>query len=299
MVIDNLSVDFHQKMFEKKRMTESSLMCPLLCNVYMHALDKKVLDLKKISCIVQKLYKNKNPDSTYRKLEQDFAVRNFKDSLKKFGTKEKVFKVKKQSYKINHEKYGRTKRMDNIVRHLQYVRYANDFLIGIVSSYKYAIQIHFFLNNFITSNLHLNIKKNIIVHRNHGNVQFLGHLIGLPKFKEKPSTTLKALRAAKNHKINSLARFLITDNRLATAKSYQFQANIIKQIKLMAEKMKLSISQQKNINNISCVIAYKELGKSLTKELELKNLKQFFDIIQQIDMENNSSKKRENKALNR
>jgi hypothetical protein len=72
--------------------------------------------------------------------------------------------AKKMAYKKHHKKYGRKKGIYLKVQYIQYVRYANDFLIGIVGSRNYANKIRKNINNFLKSNLHLEIKKDNLVH---------------------------------------------------------------------------------------------------------------------------------------
>ena len=65
------------------------------------------------------------------------------------------------------------------------MRYADDFLVGVVGSKKMAVSIQKQINTFIKSNLHLKIKQNKIVNRNQGSVPFLGFRIYLAKFHKK------------------------------------------------------------------------------------------------------------------
>ena len=61
----------------------------------------------------------------------------------------------------------------------------DEFLVGIVGSREFALQIRKDLNNFIKSNLHLEVKKDNLVSCNDKPVKFLGYLIGLNKYKVK------------------------------------------------------------------------------------------------------------------
>lgn len=260
--------------FAHKEVPQGSIFSPFLFNIYMHELDKKVASLQKLTSFTHKshenvTYGNKEAEMAYRKLSRDFATDNLRRTLKKYGFKEAVLEARKKAYKEHHDKYGRRKGIDKEVRHIQYVRYADDFLIGIVGSREYVSQVRNDINNFIKGNLHLKVKKDNLVHRNEGTVKFLGYIIGLPEFKVKTSAIFKAICAARKHKNSSVARFTAAEKRLARAKSYEFQANILKQVRSLAEKMKISISSKDSINTISCVLAYKELGKNLIRDLGL------------------------------
>jgi retron-type reverse transcriptase len=278
-----------QQIFENKGVAQGSILSPFLFNIYMHELDKKVADLQKLTSDVQKshesaIYGNLEAEQSYRKISRDFATDNLRRSLKKYGTKEAVLEARKKAYKEHHNKFGRRKDIDLEVRSIQYVRYVDDFLIGIVGSREYASQVRKDINNFVKGNLHLKVKKDNIVHRNKGQVKFLGHMIGLPEFKAKTSAVPKSIRAARKHKRNSIVRFTAADKRLARAKSYEFQANILRQVRSLAQKMRASISSVDNADSISCILAYKELGIYLMKELKLNDWEQLFSLLRQTNL---------------
>ncbi len=275
-----------KQIFEHKGVAQGSILSPFLFNVYMHELDKKVAYLQKLTSDQQKshesaIYGNQEAEQSYRKVSRDFATDNLRRSLKKYGTKEAVIEARRKAYKEHHDKFGRRKGIDLEVRSIQYVRYVDDFLIGIVGSREYASQVRKDINNFVKGNLHLKVKKDNIVHRNEGQVKFLGHMVGIPEFKAKTSAVPKSIRAARKHKAGSIARFTAADKRLARAKSYEFQANILKQVRSLAQRMKASISKVDNSDSISCILAYKELSIYLMKELKLNDWEQLFDLLRQ------------------
>jgi len=293
-----------KQIFENKGVAQGSILSPFLFNIYMHELDKKVIDLQKRTSDKQKshesaTYGNLEAEQSYRKISRDFATDNLRRSLKKYGTKEAIIEARRKAYKEHYDKFGRRKGIDLEVRHIQYVRYADDFLIGIVGSREYASQVRKDINNFIKGNLHLKVKKDNIVHRNENPVKFLGHLIGLPEFKAKTSALPKSIRAARKHKRSSIARFTAADKQLARAKSYEFQANILKQVRFLAQKMKVSISSANNVDTISCILAYKELSIYLMKELKLTNWKQLFKLLLQTNLPPSDSGDSVNAALKR
>ena len=293
-----------KQIFEHKGVVQGSILSPFLFNVYMHELDKKIAYLHKLTSDQQKshesaTYGNPEAEQSYRKISRDFATDNLRRSLKKYGTKEAIIEARRKAYKEHHDKFGRRKGVDLEVRSIQYVRYVDDFLIGIVGSKEYASQIRKDINNFVKGNLHLKVKKDNIVHRNEGQVKFLGHMIGIPEFKAKTSAVPKAIRAARKHKTSSIARFTAADKRLARAKSYEFQANILKQIRVLAQRMKVSISKADNIDIISCILAYRELSIYLMKELKLNDWEQLFDLLRQTNSSSSETGNNVNIALKR
>jgi hypothetical protein len=270
----------------------------------MHELDKKVAYLQKLTSDKQKshesaTYGNMEAEQSYKKISRDFATDNFRRSLRKYGTKEAVIEARRKAYKEHHDKFRRRKGIDLEVRSIQYVRYVDDFLIGIVGSREYASQVRKDINNFVKRNLHLKVKKDNIIHHDKGPVKFLGHMIGLLEFKAKTSAIPKAICAARKHKSGSIARFTAADKQLARAKSYEFQANILKQVRSLAQKMKASISSVDKADSISCILAYRELSIYLMKKLKLNTWDQLFDLLRQTNLPPAKSGDNVNVALKR
>lgn len=293
-----------QFIFEKKGIAQGSILSPFLFNIYMHELDEKVVSLQKLTYETHKshesaAYGNKEAEINYRKIRRDFATDNLKRSLKKYGSKEALIQARKTAYKEHHDKYGRRKGVDSEVRHIQYVRYVDDFLVGIVGSREFALQIRKDLNNFIKSNLHLEVKKNNLVSRNDKPVKFLGHFIDFSEYKVKTSGIPKSTRAAIKNKNKSISRFLESDKRLARAKSSQFYSNVLKQFDILSSKLKISISNKPRAEILPSLIAYKGLGSYLLKTLSLDNWDQFNELLSSIDSQKLSSEERNNPALSR
>ena len=156
-------------LFKRKGVTQGSILSPFLFNIYLHELDKKIISLQKKTMYTHKSYEsatygNTEAELVYRKLSRYFATDNLKRALKKYGSKEALLKARKTAYKEYHNKYGRRKGIDSDVHHIQYVRYADDFLIGIVGNCEYAVQVRQDLNIFLKGNLHLNVEKDNLVH---------------------------------------------------------------------------------------------------------------------------------------
>lgn len=303
-ILNSGAIHDFQLICEKKGITQGSILSPFLFNIYMHELDEKVVSLQKLTYEIHKshesaVYGNKEAEMNYRKVSRDFATDNLKRSLKKYGSKEALIQARKTAYKEYHDRYGRCKGVDSKVRHIQYVRYANEFLIGIVGTREYAVQIRKDLNNFIKSNLHLEVKKNNLLSRNDKPIKFLGHLIGLSEYKVKTCAISKNIRAAMKNKNKSISRFLENDKRLAKAKSKQFYSNVLKQFNILSSKLKISISNKVYAEIFPTLIAYKGLGSYLLKILSLDNWEQFNELLSLIDSQKLHSEERNNPALSR
>ncbi len=176
--------------FEHKGVAQGSIISPFLFNTYMHELDKYIVGLQTQAALTHKeyvsgTYGNPEAETNYRKIAQEFRMGNWAKCIQKYGSSEKVLEARRAAYKEHHNKYGRRKGVDPEVRHIQYVRYADDFLIGVVGGRNFAIKLQKDINKFIKGNLHLRVKKDEIVHRNKGSVRFLGHDIKLQGFKKK------------------------------------------------------------------------------------------------------------------
>jgi retron-type reverse transcriptase len=291
-------------LFERKGVGLGSTISPFLFSVYMHELDKKIACLQKVTSETHKshesaTYRNKEAEMSYRKLSRDFATDNLKRALKKYGSKKALLDVRRSAYKDHHKKYGRRKGVDTDVRHIQYVRYADDFLIGVVGSREYAVQVQKEINNFLKGNLHLEVKKNNLVHRNDKAITFLGHTIRLSEFKIKTSAKPKQIRVARKNKNKSVSRFLESDKRLARAKSYQLYSKVLSQFNLISEKLKISLKNNEHADNLALFFAYRSVGLVIIKELGLEDWRSFMELLSVIDSLDYLVNKPKNPAINR
>jgi len=290
--------------FENKGVAQGSILSPFLFNVYMHELDQKVVELQKLTKHTHKshesaTYGNVVAENEYRKISRDFATGNLKRSLKKYGSKEALLLARKTVYKEHHKKYGRRKGIDTEVRHIQYVRYVDDFLIGVVGSRQYAVAIRKDINQFIKGNLHLDVRKDDLVHRSEKSVEFLSHLVKLTEFKSKTSARPKAIRAAMKNKNKSVGRFIESDKRLARSKSHQFAANVLDQFNVLSTILKRSISKKKNFDYFASIIAYKGMENEFLKSLSLESKEQLRELLDSIDLSSLSNAVKTNPALSR
>lgn len=290
--------------FEKKGVAQGSVISPFLFNIYMHELDKKVVELQNLTRHTYKshesaTYGNQQAELEYRKISRNFTAENLRRSLKKFGSKEKLLHARKTLYKEHHKKYGRRKDIDLEIRHIQYVRYVDDFLIGVVGSREYAVKVRKDLNQFIKGNLHLNVKKDNLVHRSEGAVTFLGHLIRLMEFNSKTSAKPKAIRAAMKNKNKSVARFIESDKRLARSRGHQFAANVLDKFNVLSSELKLSISKKKNVDVMSLIVAFKGMENVFLKNVPVRNKEHLRGLLDSIDQPLKMNSGKLNPALTR
>jgi len=253
----------------------------------MNELDKFIVNLQTQAALTHKeyvisSYGNPEAESNYRRISREFSMDHWKKCIKKYGTSEKALEARKTVYKEHHDKFGRRKGVDPEIRHIHYVRYANDFLIGVVGSRNFANKLQKDINQFIKANLHLKIKKDTIIHRNEGAVTFLGHLIKLQEYRKKYNTLPKVIRAAKLHKKKTLARFNEVDKRLARSKVNQYRANVLKQINKICSTFNVS-AKKSNTQIISKLIAFKEVLQQLCIVLKIDEPKEFLELLFSIE----------------
>lgn len=293
-----------EQLFERKGVAQRSVLSPFLFNIYLHEFDQKIISLQKKTRHIHKSYEsavygNEEAKLVYRKLSRDFATDNLKIALKKYGTKEALLEARKTAYKEYHKKYGRCKDIDIDARHIQYVRYADNFLIGIVGSREYAVQVKKDLNLFLKGNLHLNVKKDNLVHRNDGAINFLGHRIKLSEFKVKTSAKSKQIRAVRKNKNKSISRFIESDKRLARAKSYQLYSKVLMQFGVISEKLKMKLKDEKHKDTLSLLFAYRGIGSIIMEKLSFTTWNQFSELLTLMDSPNFLLEKPVNPAVAR
>lgn len=124
--------------FEYKRVAQGSILSPFLFNLYMHELDKFIVGLQAEAAGTNKnyvscSYGNVGADKDYTKILMDFSMDKWKVCIAKYGTVENVLKARRLAYQNYYDKYCKCKSVDSEIRHIQYVRYADNFLIGVVS----------------------------------------------------------------------------------------------------------------------------------------------------------------------
>lgn len=137
---------------------QGGILSPLLSNIYLHELDKFINNLEDEYLGPSKRVKV-NPE--YTKL----INRNRKGWDPKNSKK-----ARKLSYKYP---------FDSMYRYIRYVRYADDFLIGVVGPRKIALEIRERIREFLETKLtlELNLEKTKITHISR-KIPFLGYLIG-------------------------------------------------------------------------------------------------------------------------
>lgn len=162
---------------------QGSVLSPLLCNIYMHKLDEYVTKLQK------------EFDSGFPKRKRNPAVRRLQRRILKGGNKEEIRKLQDQLKRTPGT-------LTEGYRKMTYVRYVDDFIVGIAGKYQDALEVKTKIKEFLEKDLKLvlNENKTHIRKFSSNKVKFLGTLIRGTYRKEKPR---KAIRR-KDQKYRSL-----------------------------------------------------------------------------------------------
>lgn len=126
---------------------------------------------------------------------------------------------------------------------IQYSRYADDFLVGIVGPHKLALDTRSAIDTFLKSDLQLEVKKNDIINRNEKGVTFLGFRIYLSNFHKKTRVKWHKLASTTKYKNRVLARLKLSDARLARAAAHDMKRELIRSFRLLLNKNKLKYNQ--------------------------------------------------------
>lgn len=168
---------------------QGSILSPLLCNIYFHELDKYMEDIK---------------------IEYNCGIkRGTNKEYEKLANKVKYMRKKGQdaSNKVEYLDLMRkllntpSKRQDDSYVRIHYVRYADDFVIGVEGSYEITKTILDKVRTFISSSLSLKLNdtKTGITKYSEKKIKFLGYKLSAPQFKGilKPTENISPKNRAK------------------------------------------------------------------------------------------------------
>lgn len=150
--------NFHKSKFGTK---QGSICSPILANIYLDKLDRFMEDVIR-----------RDTKGNYRKQNPEYAQVRYQ--LNKAKQNHDVVTIKTLSKKL--KTLSSIDVMDLNFRRVKYVRYADDFLIGIIADKEYAKQLKIEIKQFLEEVLHLRLseEKTKITNALHDKAHFLG-----------------------------------------------------------------------------------------------------------------------------
>ena len=173
---------------------QGSVVSPILANIYLHKLDVEIAQITK------EYQKGKNRCNNLEVYNAERRVYRRKE-FKLFSPERQAAIMSK--HRADRRKLGVTMtdwKDPNFIR-IRYVRYVDDFLLGIAGSKDLVIKVRNRIQAFIKSDLRLNLSGGKITHIGSGKVKFLGMWVsGVPhsKFPRRFGKTLEKKKRVKN-----------------------------------------------------------------------------------------------------
>lgn len=228
--------------------SQGSVLSPSLFNVYMTEFDNFVESL-------QLKYNNEN-----KKFSKDSFIKNkYEQFARKFRTKRGLATILAQTgspelvlalYKKEHsaflKQYGSTEGENKNLRRITYVRYADDFIVGVTGPREFALKVSTEMESFIKSNLHLNVHQVNLKSHDKGAIQFLGFNIYLSLIKNKAKTKSNQIKSIIKCKKRSIARLKGSDARISQAYFNSIKHGFLNYLQNIYEK--LDLKKTKNID---------------------------------------------------
>ncbi len=171
---------------------QGGIISPILANIYLHELDKKIMEMKK------SFYKPRERATTPEYCKKLAEINAVKYKIKRANEEEKaeLIKVLKNARK-QLKKIPCTSQTD---KRLSYVRYADDFIIGVVGSKEDSEKVKHELTVFVADKLkmELSAEKTLITHSNES-ARFLGYDIRV----RRDNTVKKTKKGTKARTLNN------------------------------------------------------------------------------------------------
>jgi group II intron reverse transcriptase/maturase len=182
--------DNGQLVYPKIGTFQGSPLSSLLCNIVLHELDVFIDNLKKD--FDKGVRRRKNP--LYRKIQYQLGYDSKLSSLEKRKLANNLRSLVSKDFN------------DPGFRRLRYVRYADDFLIGVIGKRCETVKVRLLVKNFLLDTLYLilNLDKTHITHFNRQGVNFLGTYLRGNQETEKKVHFI--LRNQKRLKVRSTSR---------------------------------------------------------------------------------------------
>ena len=227
--------------FEGRGVPRGSILSPFLFNIYLTKFDEFMDKLMKERNVG---WKSKNDKLTanpvykeYNNIIRQFRSDHIQTTIARYGSIEAMKKALRDEKKAFFKKYGSQGGIDKLTRTILYVRYADDFLVGIVGPKEFAASVRKDINNFLKSDLHLEVKRDELIHRNKaGGVAFLGFNIYLVTPRKKTRVKWAHKEAAVRYKRRLIAKLGDSDKKLAKATYNTIKKSLLAEFRKKAER---------------------------------------------------------------
>jgi len=243
-----------------------------LFNIYFTELDKFVEKLKSKIFVCNQYNDQKNVIVELRHLQQKFSNNEkFCSDLEKCGSSELIIASYKKEKKAFYKKYGYSGDADFLSRNLFYVRYVDDFLLGISGSRLFAVKIIHQIKIFFQRRLKLNLKCIKIINRYKANMKFLGFIVYLPQVNKKATIKNNKLKIVKKYIARSKARVATGLIKNSKAFFYGLRHDIVSSLKQYSKKFNKNTSQLENLIDNKFRLQSENLKYNKRKKFEIAN----------------------------
>jgi group II intron reverse transcriptase/maturase len=177
---------------------QGGIISPILANIYLDKLDKYIMEY------IRNFDKGENRKANKERVQYEYGKRLAVAKLKSVIDKDERKIIIKQIKAFDKERslISCGDEMDGDYRRMKYVRYADDFLIGIIGSKEDAIRIKEDIKNFLESKLKLELsdEKTLITH-SEKSAKLLGYEIYIRKSNLTKRDSKGRIRRAFNKKV--------------------------------------------------------------------------------------------------
>lgn len=223
--------------------SKCSVLSPFLFNVYMTEFDNFMELLKHNS--MHTVFCNNSP--VQNELVQSVCKTRTKKKLANISVEHNSFDLVSAHHKkkrsIYHKRHGLVNGENKILCQITYVRYADDFVVGITGPKNFALRIASEIKSFIKSDLHFCVRDVALIGVGKGVVKFLGFNIYLSSVKNKVRTKPNKIKSIVNYKKRSIARLKGNDARIGQAYFNSIKHGFLNYFRDVYEKLDLKKSK--------------------------------------------------------
>mgnify|MGYP000763043233 CR=1 FL=1 len=195
---------------------QGGIISPILANIYLDQLDKYVVEY--ISQFNRGKMRKRNPEYKRIASRKDKRVKKLKtetDEQKRAALRSEIVELHREM-----QKHPATLDMDEDFRRMRYVRYADDFLIGIIGSKDDCVNIKADIKRFLCEKLKLELsdEKTLITH-GHDHAKFLGFEVTIRKSEKTRKGSNGMPKRSLDHKTVVLLPLEVMKNKLMEYKA--------------------------------------------------------------------------------